>query len=102
MSKKDKSLCFAIGILMGVVGGIAAGVLFAPKSGEEARKDLKNTCEDLYQKYSPEICSAKKQAMDMIRASKEKIEDTYKKFNDNLKAQKLARAKNCEIDVYEI
>lgn len=102
MSKKDSSIGFAIGILAGVVGGIAAGILFAPKSGEESRRELKDTYDDLMQKYSPEITLAKKQAMDMIKSSKEKIEDTYKKFNDNLKAQKLAHAKNCEIDVYEI
>ncbi len=102
MCKKDNSLCFAIGILAGVVGGIAAGILFAPKSGEESRRELKDAYEDLMQKYSPEITNAKKQAMEMIKSSKEKIEDTYKKFNDNIKAQKLAHAKNCEIDVYEI
>ena len=102
MCKKDNSLCFAIGILAGVVGGIAAGILFAPKSGEESRRELKDAYEDLMQKYSPEITQAKKQAMEMIKSSKEKIEDTYKKFNDNIKAQKLAHAKNCEIDVYEI
>ena len=102
MCKKDNSLCFAIGILAGVVGGIAAGILFAPKSGEESRRELKDAYEDLMQKYSPEITNAKKQAMEMIKSSKEKIEDTYKKFNDNIKAQKLAHAKNREIDVYEI
>ena len=102
MCKKDSSLGFAIGSLAGVIGGIAAGILFAPKSGEEARRELKETYEDLMQKYSPEITNAKKQAMEMIKSSKEKIEDTYKKFNDNIKAQKLAHAKNCEIDVYEI
>ena len=102
MSKKDTSIGFAIGILAGVIGGITAGILLAPKSGAESRRELKDACEDLMQKYSPEISMAKKQAMDMIRSSKEKMEDTYKKFNDNLKAQKLAHAKNCEIDVYEI
>ena len=102
MSKKDSSIGFAIGILAGVVGGIAAGILFAPKSGEESRRELKDAYDDLMQKYSPEITLAKKQAMDMIKSSKEKIEKKYKKFNDNLKAQKLAHAKNCEIDVYEI
>ena len=102
MCKKDNSLCFAIGILAGVVGGIAAGILFAPKSGEESRRELKDAYEDLMQKYSPEITQAKRQAIEMIKSSKEKIEDTYKKFNDNIKAQKLAHAKNCEIDVYEI
>lgn len=102
MTKKDKSIGFAIGILVGVIGGVAAGVLFAPKSGEQSRKDLKEACDDLIQKYSPEITNAKRHAIDMIKSSKEKIEDTYKKFNDNLKAQKMAHAKNCEIDVYEI
>ncbi len=102
MCKKDNSICFAIGILAGVVGGIAAGILFAPKSGEESRRELKDAYEDLMQKYSPEITQAKRQAIEMIKSSKEKIEDTYKKFNDNIKAQKLAHAKNCEIDVYEI
>ena len=102
MSKKDNSTGFAIGILLGVVAGITGGVLMAPKSGEESRKDIKNVCDELIQKYSPEITDAKKHAMNMIKSSKEKIEDTYKKFNDNLKAQKMAHAKNCEIDVYEI
>ncbi len=102
MSKKDSSIGFAIGILAGVVGGVVAGLLFAPKPGEESRRELKETYEDLMQKYSPEITQAKKQAVEMIKASKEKIEETYNKFNENIKAQKLARAKNCEIDVYEI
>ena len=102
MCKKDSSICFAIGILAGVIGGIAAGVLLAPKSGEESRRELKAAYDDFMQKYSPEITQAKKQAMEMIKSSKDKIEDTYKKFNENLKAQKLAHAKNCEIDVYEI
>ena len=102
MCKKDSSFGFALGILAGVVGGIAAGILFAPKSGEDSRHELKEAYDDLMQKYSPEIAQAKKQALDMIKTSKDKIEETYKKFNENLKAQKLAHAKNCEIDVYEI
>ncbi len=102
MCKKDSSFGFALGILAGVVGGIAAGILFAPKSGEDSRRELKEAYDDLMQKYSPEIAQAKKQALDMIKTSKDKIEETYKKFNENLKAQKLAHAKNCEIDVYEI
>ena len=39
----DNSIIFGLGLLSGVVGGIIAGVVFAPKSGEETRKDLEKT-----------------------------------------------------------
>ena len=100
--KDDSSFGFAIGILAGVVAGIATGILFAPKSGEETRKELKDTIDGLREKYSPEIIQAKEQALNTIKASKEKIEDTYKKFNDYLKAKQLAKAKNNETNVDEI
>lgn len=102
MCKKDSSICFAIGILTGIVGGIAAGLLYAPKPGKEFRQDIKNTVIDVTEKYSPEIQKAKKQAIDIIKNSKYKIEKEYKNFLDNMKAQKLANAKNIETDVYNM
>ena len=102
MCKKDNSICFAIGILTGIVGGIAAGLLYAPKPGKEFREDIKNTVIDVPEKYSPEIQKAKKQAIDIIKSSKYKIEMEYKNFLDNIKAQKLANAKNIETDVYNM
>lgn len=102
MCKKDSSICFAIGILAGVVGGIAAGLLYAPKPGKEFREDIKNTVIDMAEKYSPEIQKAKKQAIEMIQSSKCKIEEQYHNFLDNMKAQKLATAKNIETDVYNM
>ncbi len=101
-SNKDKSFNFAMGILAGVVGGIVAGVLFAPRSGEESRRELKKTIDDLREKYSPEVIKAKEQAYEMIRSSKDKIEETYNKFNDYLKAKQLAKAKNNETNVDEM
>lgn len=102
MCKKDNSIGFAIGILIGVVGGVAAALLYAPKPGEDARREIKKTFVDLTEKYSPEILKAKKQALDIIKSSKSKIEEEYKKFADNIKAQKLANAKNIETDVYNM
>ena len=101
-SNKDKSFDFAMGILAGVVGGIVAGVLLAPRSGEESRKEIKKTIDDFKEKYSPEVIKAKEQAFDLLRKSKYKIEDTYNKFNDYLKAKQLAKAKNNETNVYEM
>ena len=103
MSKnKDKSFDFAMGILAGVIGGIAAGVLFAPRSGEESRHEILKTVDELKCKYSPEIIKAKEQAYDMIKNSKDKIEEAYSKFNDYLKAKQLAKAKNNETNVDEM
>ena len=99
---EDGSFGFARGILAGMVGGIVAGILFAPKSGEESRKELKETIDELKEKYSPEIMQAKEQAMAAIKGSKEKVEDAYKKFNDYLKARQLAKAKNNETNVDEM
>ena len=103
MCRKDDNLFdFAMGILAGVVGGIVAGILLAPKSGEESRKDVKETIDNLREKYSPEIVQAKEQALNTIRSSKDKIEDAYKKFNDYLKARQMAKAKNNETNVDEM
>ena len=102
MCKKDNSICFALGILAGIVGGIAAGALYAPKPGKEFRDDIKKTVIDVAEKYSPEIQKAKKQALDIIKNSKYKIEEQYNNFLDNMKAEKLANAKNIETDVYNM
>lgn len=100
--KDDNSFGFAMGILAGVVGGVIAGVLLAPKSGEESRKELKETIDNLREKYCPEVMRAKEQAMCAIKNSKEKLEDAYQKFNDYLKAKQLAKAKNNETNVDEM
>lgn len=100
--KEDSSFNFAMGILAGMLGGLAAGILFAPKSGKESREELKETIENLREKYSPEVIKAKEQAMNAIKSSKEKVEDAYKRFNDYLKAKQLAKAKNNETNVDEM
>ncbi len=102
MSKKPSSIAFAMGILAGIAGGVLAGVVFAPKSGEETRKELKVTFENIKKKCNPEICKVKKQAIDIIKNTKYKIEMECKKIADNIKAEKLANAKTRETDVYNM
>ena len=43
MAKKGTVAAFAVGAALGA----GAGILFAPKSGEETRKELKEKLEDL-------------------------------------------------------
>lgn len=94
--KENSSICFGLGLLAGVLGGIAAGILFAPCPGEEMRAKVKDTVCDLAEKYSPEVQEAKKQALESIDLLKYKLEKQYKKFGNMLKSKKLRRAKELE------
>ena len=86
---KNKSLMFGMGLLAGVVGGIIAGVLYAPKSGEESRRQIKDAACEFYEKNSPAIKEAKKQALENIDLMKYKLERQLRKFNNMVKSRKL-------------
>lgn len=93
---KNKSFMFGMGLIAGVVGGIVAGVLLAPKPGDEARKELKEAAIKLYEDNSPAINEAKKQALENIDLMKYKLERQLRKFNNMIKSKKLLKAKELE------
>jgi len=93
---KNKSMAFGLGLIAGVVGGIVAGVLYAPKSGEESRQKLKDAACEFYEKNAPSIQEAKKQALESVDLAKYKLERQFRKFNNMLKSQKLQKAKELE------
>lgn len=101
MSKNNNSISFGLGLFAGVIGGIIAGILYAPKPGEESRKDLKEIIDDLAEKHSPEIKEAKKQALESIDLVKYKLERQYRKINHMLKSKKLQKAKELEDTEYD-
>lgn len=101
MSKKKSSLMFGMGLIAGVIGGIAAGVLFAPQSGEESRRKLKDTACELYEKHAPEIKEAKKQAMESVDLMKYRFERQMRKFNNMIKSRKLLKAKKLESENHD-
>ena len=92
----NKSLAFPMGLLAGVVGGIVAGILLAPKSGEETRRELAQAANEFYEKHSPEINEAKKQAMQSVDIVKCKFERQLKMIADKIKSRKLRNAKKRE------
>ena len=102
MSKEDSSISFGVGLLLGVVGGVIAACLYAPKSGEESRKDIENAITDMAQKYTPEIQEAKRQALTSIDVMRYRLEQQYNKINDSIKAKQLAKAKEKELSDYEV
>lgn len=92
----NKSFAFGMGLLAGVVGGIIAGVLFAPKPGEDSRRELKEAACELYEKNSPAIAEAKKQALENVDLMRYKLERQFRKFNNMIKSKKLLKAKELE------
>ncbi len=93
---KNKSFMFGMGLIAGVIGGITAGVLFAPKPGEESRKQLKDAAIKFYEENSPAINDAKKQALESIDLMKYKLERQLRKFSNMIKSKKLLKAKELE------
>lgn len=93
---KNKSFMLGMGLITGVVAGIVAGVLYAPKSGEESRRELKEAACELYEKHSPAIQEAKKQAFESVDLMKYKLERQFRKFNNMIKSKKLLKAKELE------
>ena len=102
MSKEVSSISFGLGLLVGVVGGVIAAVLFAPKSGEETRKDVENAITDIAQKYTPEIKEAKKQALTSIDVMRYRLEQQYNKISESIKAKQIAKAKEKETNEYDV
>lgn len=101
MSKKNNSISFGLGLFAGVIGGIIAGVLYAPKSGETSRNELKEVVSELAEKHSPEVKEAKKQALESIDLIKYKMERQYRKLNYMLKSKRLQKAKELEDTEYD-
>lgn len=101
MSREDETIVFGIGILAGVVAGIAAGILFAPESGEDLRKRVDNSLNDIAEKC-PTKSEVKRQTLATIDIIQYKIEKAVNKIKNTIKAKQLAKAKDKEQSVYGI
>jgi len=102
MCKEKSSIGFGLGLIAGVVGGLAAGVLLTPKTGKESREKIKAVFCELVQKHSPAVLDAKKQAFESIDLLRYKLENQYKKFNNMLKSKKMQKAKELESAEYRV
>ena len=66
----------------------------------ESRKQLKDAACELYEKHSPAINEARKQALENVDLMKYKLERQLRKFNNMIKSKKLMKAKELEKDNY--
>lgn len=62
---------FFKGLLFGTVVGVTAGILLAPKSGEETREDIKKLALDTADKAEKTYSKARKEVMQKIEELKE-------------------------------
>ena len=91
MSKKKKFGGFLAGALLGA----GAGLLFAPKSGEETRKELKAKLDEMVnQAKKIDIDDVKKEFDAKVKEIKEGIEDL-----DKEKVMDFAKNKGAELKV---
>ncbi len=89
MSKKKNIWPFVAGVGL----GIGAGMLFAPKKGEDLRKDVKNKIDELINKAKEiDIDDVKKEFMKKIDEVKDELEDL-----DKEKVLAIAKKKSNEL-----
>ena len=66
---------FLLGALIGAVAGAAAGLLFAPKSGKETRKDIADKAKEYTVKGKEMAIKGEKVVKGAIKDTAEKVAD---------------------------
>lgn len=94
--KSETALAFGIGTLVGVLAGVAAAVLFSPKSGEEMRKDLTIAAKQIIKEKTPNVVYTNKINSATLAKLQYTIESQFGKIIDALKAGRMAAAKRKE------
>lgn len=79
---------FIEGIAVGGVLGFVFGLLSAPKSGAELRKQLIDESEDLYKQASDSLSDMKSKTNEAISNLQARGEDLLKKASDSIPGKK--------------
>ena len=87
--KKGNALKLLEGALVGAALGAAAGLLLAPESGKDLRKDLKRKSAEFYRHLAPELKKVKKMGEKEYQAAVKKAMATYSKAK-KLSADEMA------------
>ena len=79
---------FLAGFAIGATIGDVAGILLAPKSGEETREQLGKMASDLAEKTDETVQDIKRKADTLISDAQEKSEEIMGKLQDMLNRDK--------------
>ena len=87
---------FLAGFIVGGAIGAVAGVLLAPRSGEETRKILKDTADDMARRADETAKQIKVKADDAVSDLQKKGDEIKEKLQDLIAKQKEGKAENTE------
>ena len=79
---------FFAGFLVGGAIGAIAGILLAPKSGEETRADIARTSKELYSKAENSVKDLQAKTDEVISGLQQKGEDIINKVQSVINKQK--------------
>lgn len=88
----DGFATFLLGLVTGLIGGVAAGILLAPKSGEETREDINAMAKRLPEEFK----APNGKAREFIDRTKANIESQVTEVKHQMEAGKQAKAKRAE------
>ncbi len=84
MSKEVSGL---FSFILGVTAGVALGILFAPKAGEETREDIKETIDNLKYKVDDLYHKGVLKTTELYEKGKEKTSDFLDKRRKKSEAE---------------
>ena len=75
----SKEVSGIFSFLLGLTAGVALGILFAPKAGEETREDIKETVENIKYKVDDLYHRGVLKTSEFVEKGKEKTSDFFDK-----------------------
>jgi len=92
--RQNRTKNIALGAGIGTAIGVAAGILFAPKSGRETRQIITDrTCETI-KNLKDNIASTKNKVSASVKEKAEKVRDTGQKAAEDVKENLKNKDKN--------
>lgn len=92
----DDIFTFVAGMTVGLIGGTVAGILFAPKSGDELRADVQDFVVNLPSKVNDELRNPNTRTREFIDKTRYSIESQVGKVKRDRDADRMAKAKRAE------
>jgi len=92
----DGILTFLAGMALGILGGGIAGILLAPKSGDELRDDFNIFVRSLPSRVNEEFRNPNTRTREFIEKTRYSIENQVGKVKKDRDAGRMAKAKHAE------
>ncbi len=92
-ANENYGLDFAVGLMMGLLAGGVAGILFAPKPGRDLQGDIQRVVKNLPDELNEGWSRSKGQYRQIVDKTKVGIADQWEQRNQRRQAQRMAEAK---------